>query len=242
MSLSGYYLYLLRKWWRCVVKKRREKNYRAFKRKERSESEFPCLTDPYRPGKFPGWPSVWVCKVAFGWRKEARCFFSSAEIVADTWSSSISSCVTLNRWLRFHSSVSSSLKWESYWHLPHATAVSQVALVVKNRTKKVIINCAAVTNLDAWSTRSNLDLPPTVACTHECWLPGQATSEIQAWSLGGKASPGEGDSSPFQCSCLGNPMERGAWQVMVHGVAKALIQLSNLTARTPPPPPTGGVL
>ena len=35
---------------------------------------------------------------------------------------------------------------------------------------------------------------------------------------------------------------RGAWQVMVHGVAKALIQLSNLTARTPPPPPTGGVL
>jgi len=31
---------------------------------------------------------------------------------------------------------------------------------------------------------------------------------------------GEGNGKPLQYSCLGNPMEREAWQVTVHGVAK----------------------
>ena len=30
-------------------------------------------------------------------------------------------------------------------------------------------------------------------------------------------SPGEGDGNPLQCSCLGNSMDRGAWQSKVHG-------------------------
>ena len=33
-------------------------------------------------------------------------------------------------------------------------------------------------------------------------------------------SPGEGNGSPLQYSCLGNPMDRGAWQATVHGVTK----------------------
>ena len=33
--------------------------------------------------------------------------------------------------------------------------------------------------------------------------------------------PGEGNGNPLQCSCLGNPMDRGAWQATVHGVAKS---------------------
>ena len=32
--------------------------------------------------------------------------------------------------------------------------------------------------------------------------------------------PGEGNGNPFHYSCLGNPMDREAWQAMVHGVAK----------------------
>ena len=40
-----------------------------------------------------------------------------------------------------------------------------------------------------------------------------------------KKIPGEGNGKPLQCSCLGNPMDRGAWQVTVHGVAKE----SNMT-------------
>ena len=31
---------------------------------------------------------------------------------------------------------------------------------------------------------------------------------------------GEGNGIPLQCSFLGNPMDRGAWQTTVHGVAK----------------------
>ena len=33
-------------------------------------------------------------------------------------------------------------------------------------------------------------------------------------------SPGEGNGNLLQYSCLGNPMDRGAWQATVHGAAK----------------------
>jgi len=33
-------------------------------------------------------------------------------------------------------------------------------------------------------------------------------------------SPAEGNGNPLQYSCLGNPMDRGAWQATVHRVAK----------------------
>ena len=44
---------------------------------------------------------------------------------------------------------------------------------------------------------------------------------------GSGRSPGEGNGNPLQYSCLGNPMDRGAWQATVHGVANSRIQLSN---------------
>ena len=34
-------------------------------------------------------------------------------------------------------------------------------------------------------------------------------------------SPEEGKGNPPQHSCLENPMDRGAWQATVHGVAKS---------------------
>ena len=40
--------------------------------------------------------------------------------------------------------------------------------------------------------------------------------------LGLGRSPGEGNGNPVQYSCLGNPMDRGAWQATVHGVVKEL--------------------
>ena len=44
---------------------------------------------------------------------------------------------------------------------------------------------------------------------------------------GSKRSPGKGNGSPLQYSYLENPMDRGAWQVTVHEVAKSWTQLSN---------------
>ena len=38
--------------------------------------------------------------------------------------------------------------------------------------------------------------------------------------LGSGRSPGEGNGSPLQYSCLENPMDRGAWQATVHGVSR----------------------
>ena len=40
-------------------------------------------------------------------------------------------------------------------------------------------------------------------------------------------SPGGGNGNPHQYSCLDNPMDRGAWQATVHGVAKSQTQLSD---------------
>ena len=37
---------------------------------------------------------------------------------------------------------------------------------------------------------------------------------------GSGRSPGEGNGNPLQYSCLGNSMDRGAWQATVHEVAK----------------------
>ena len=43
---------------------------------------------------------------------------------------------------------------------------------------------------------------------------------------GARRSPGEGNGNPIQYSCLGNPMDRGAWWATVHGVAMSRTQLS----------------
>ena len=39
-------------------------------------------------------------------------------------------------------------------------------------------------------------------------------------------SPGGNTGNPLQYSCLGNPTDRGARKVTVHGVAKSWMQLS----------------
>ena len=41
--------------------------------------------------------------------------------------------------------------------------------------------------------------------------------------------PGGGHGNPLQYSCLENPMDRGAWQATVHGVAKSQTRLKQLS-------------
>ena len=45
-------------------------------------------------------------------------------------------------------------------------------------------------------------------------------------------SPGEGNGSTLQHSCLRNPMERGAWWATVNGVARTRTRLSNFHSLT----------
>ena len=46
--------------------------------------------------------------------------------------------------------------------------------------------------------------------------------------------PGEGNGKPLQCSCLENPMDRGAWRATVYGIVRVG---HDLTTKPPPPPP-----
>ena len=60
-------------------------------------------------------------------------------------------------------------------------------------------------------------------------LPANAQDKDLISGLGG--SPGGGNGNPFRYSCLGNPMDRGAWRDTVHGVAR----VGHNSATKPPP-------
>ena len=51
-------------------------------------------------------------------------------------------------------------------------------------------------------------------------LPANAedVKDIQGLIPGSGRSPGEEHRDPLQYACLENPMDRGAWQTLVHGV------------------------
>ena len=79
-------------------------------------------------------------------------------------------------------------------------------------------------------------------------------SSVLAWRIPGMAEPGgllsmashrsrtrlkplsmhacigEGNGNPFQCSCLENPRDRGAWWAAVYGVAQSWTQLKRLSS------------
>ena len=50
------------------------------------------------------------------------------------------------------------------------------------------------------------------------------TGLIPRW----ERSPGGGHGNSLQYSCLENPMDRGAWQAIVHRVAKSQTRLNQL--------------
>ena len=58
-------------------------------------------------------------------------------------------------------------------------------------------------------------------------LPADAGDARDAGSIPG--SPGGGRDSPLQCSCLENPMDRGAWRAAVHGVTEGRTRLRRLS-------------
>ena len=46
---------------------------------------------------------------------------------------------------------------------------------------------------------------------------------------GSGRSPAEGNGNPLQYSCLGNPMDKGAWWATGHGVTERQTRLSDKT-------------
>ena len=67
-------------------------------------------------------------------------------------------------------------------------------------------------------------------------FPGGSDGKTSAYNAGDPGSipgsgrsPGEGNGNPLQYSCLENPMDGGARQATVHGVAKNRTRLSDFT-------------
>ena len=63
-------------------------------------------------------------------------------------------------------------------------------------------------------------------------FPGGSDSKEPACNAGDPSlisgsgrSPGGGHGYPLQCSCLGNPMDRGAWQATVQGLTESWTRL-----------------
>ena len=64
-------------------------------------------------------------------------------------------------------------------------------------------------------------------------FPGGSDGKESAWNAqdpgsipGSGRSPGEENDNPLQYSCLENPMDRGTWRVIVHGVTKSWTRLN----------------
>ena len=64
--------------------------------------------------------------------------------------------------------------------------------------------------------------------TYTQFLPGGSAVKVFAYNMGDPGSipgsgrsPGEGNGNPLQYSCLGNPMDGGAWWATVHGVTES---------------------
>ena len=74
---------------------------------------------------------------------------------------------------------------------------------------------------------------------HLCWplgFPGGSDGKASVYDAGDPGSipgsgrsAGEGNGNPLQYYCLENPMNRRAWWVTVHGVAKSRTGLSDFT-------------
>ena len=69
--------------------------------------------------------------------------------------------------------------------------------------------------------------------------PGGSEVKVSAWNAGDLGSipgwgrsPGEGNGTLLEYSCLENPMDGGAWWATVHCVAKSRTRLNDFTSLT----------
>ena len=61
-------------------------------------------------------------------------------------------------------------------------------------------------------------------------LPANAGDARDVGSIPGLGrSSGEGNGNPLQYSCLGNPMDKGAWRARVHRVANSWTEVTEHT-------------
>ena len=113
------------------------------------------------------------------------------------------------------------------------TNLSKLQEIVKDREA----SCAAVhgitkswTELRKWKTTINCTCRQVLSLSSllakEVKNLPSSTGDMGSIPGSGR-SPREGNDIPLQYSCLGNPMDRGAWQATVHGFSKSQTWLSH---------------
>ena len=76
--------------------------------------------------------------------------------------------------------------------------------------------------------RAHLDLPLGFPDGSMIKNPPANAGDMGSVPWWGRSS-GVGNGNPRQYSCLGNPTDRGAWQAVVHKVAKSQTRLKRLS-------------
>ena len=114
-----------------------------------------------------------------------------------------------------HLSHASNLDWWSVYHLFSDLSVNSLFLTFSSLDKEVRVVFEWVSmsrNWQGFSGGSVIKNPP-------------ANSGDTGLIPGSGRLHGEGNGNMLQYSCLENPMDRGVWWAMVHGVAKSQTQL-----------------
>ena len=95
-----------------------------------------------------------------------------------------------------------------------------------NREKTEVLG-SVVTTAGLWGQHpSPGSAPSSIALLRDVHYRSYGPGSIP----GSGRSPGEGNGNPLQYSCLENPMDGGAWQATVHGVAKSRTRRSDFTS------------
>ena len=138
------------------------------------------------------------------------------------------------------------------WILFHAMNVPLVFIRLSVIGRLGCIHSLAVVNTSALNTDEQVFVWPQLFLRRRQWhptpvlLPGKphgrrSLAGCSPWGHWGSDTTerlhfhfslsyiGEGNGTPLQCSCLGNPMDGGAWWAAVHGVAKSRTWLSDFT-------------